>query len=339
MLVRLFIEDRVYFRYATPRKIANLLQSWWHYLRRDVILKSYPYRYYIEPTNACNLRCPFCLGWQERSKRRWGMMSLEMYKAFIDQIAPYTYWIDLYNRGEPVLHPDLVEMIAYAHKHGIGTKISSNFHKVDDAYIEQLVRSGLDYLVIPLDGATQETYSTYRVGGDVEVVLQNLRAVVAWKRRLKSKTPYITIRTLIMRRNEHELEEIKRLAHEMGVDNLMFTPMIVNIKREDADQWLPTNPLHSFYDYEKRTNRFAVRKACAELWMRGTLNWDGGIFPCCFADNEEEALGKLETTDFLMLWNSKPYQASRAVFRTPPSDADYQIATVCTSCRGLRKKQ
>jgi MoaA/NifB/PqqE/SkfB family radical SAM enzyme len=336
MLIRLFIETRIYLRYSTPRKLANLAQLQWQYSRNHVIARGYPYRYYVEPTNSCNLRCPFCFGWQERSRRRWGTMPLETFKSIVDQIAPYAFWVDLYNRGEPLLHPEIYAMIAYAHQRGIGTKISTNMNKLDDASAEQMVKSGLDYLVVSLDGATQETYASYRVGGDIDLVLTNLRAVVECKRRLRSATPYITIRTLIMRRNEHELPLIRQIAQEIGADNLIFVPMIVNIEKQSADQWLPSNPMYSFYDYRRRTKKTSSNaKSCAELWSRGTITWDGRVFPCCFADGANEALGDLARSDFLTIWNNEQYQASRAVFQRPPTSTT--VTTVCTSCRGFRK--
>lgn len=338
VLARLFIEARVYIRYSTVRKLLNLVRVLWQYRRKSLVAQGYPYRYYIEPTNACNLRCPFCFGWQERSRRTWGTMGLDMFKSLVDEIAPYAYWIDLYNRGEPLLHADLCEMIAYAHERGIGTKIGSNLHNLDNHGAQRLVESGLDYLVVALDGATQESYANYRVGGDIRVVLQNLRALTACKRRLKTATPYITIRTLIMRQNENELGAIKAIAEELGVDNVIFTPMIVNIRGKDADQWLPSKPMHSFYDYERRCNTIARgNAACIELWSRGTINSDGRVFPCCFADGIGEELGNLTDSDFLNIWNNERYQASRAVFSDARPGKPSEVATVCTSCRGFRK--
>ena len=338
MLIRLFIEARVYFRYSTARKLANLVRVRWQYGRKSLVATGYPYRYYVEPTNSCNLRCPFCFGWQERSGRQWGLMAPDTFRTIVDQIAPYAYWIDLYDRGEPLLHPDLFAMIAYAHQHRVGTKISSNLNKLDEAGAEQIVKSGLDYLVVSVDGATQETYHSYRVGGNLEVVLKNLRAIVENKRRLKSATPYITMRTLLNRRTEPEMEAIRRIARETGVDNLIFVPMIVNIASADADQWLPTNPLYSFYDYDRRTNAMAGdTKACVELWSRGTITWDGRVFPCCFSDGPNEELGDVAGGSLLAIWNNEAYQASRAAFRDPL--APPRVTTVCTSCRGFRKRR
>jgi len=268
------------------------------------------------------------------------MMSLGTFKSLIDQIAPYAYWVDLYNRGESFLHPNICDMITYAHQHRVGTKISTNLNSLANLTAEQLVRSGLDYLVVSLDGATQDTYAAYRVGGSINLVLENLRSIVECKRRLKSVTPYITVRTIIMRHNEHELELVKELAQHIGVDNIIFTPMIVNIKSENAHRWLPTNPKFSFYDYKRRINKISVNlRACPELWQRGTITWDGLVFPCCFADGEGEHLGDLAENSFPTIWNSEKYQISRAVFRNSPLSEKPAIITVCVTCRGVRKRR
>jgi MoaA/NifB/PqqE/SkfB family radical SAM enzyme len=340
MLKRLFIEARVYFRYSTGRKLLNLLRLQWQFRRKTLNAAGSPYRYYVEPTNACNLRCPFCFGWQERSRRRWGQMPLETFKSIIDQIAPSAYWVDLYNRGEPLLHPEICEMVSYANQQRIGTKISTNLNKLEPGTAEQLVKSGLDYLVVSIDGATQESYSSYRAGGDLEKLLSNLRAIMQAKNRLKSATPYITVRTIIMRQNEHELDKIKQTALEIGADNVIFVPMIVNMESESANEWLPVNPEYSMYDYEKRSNRLSYDlKACPELWQRWTINWDARVFPCCFADGDGEELGNLTESDISTIWNSIEYQASRATFSKACPSELVGITTVCTECRGSRKRQ
>ena len=339
MAIRLWIECIGFAKHTTLRKIFNFFIIALQTVFRTTRVRGYPYRYYIEPTNACNLRCPFCLGWQERSSRRKGMMSLESFKKIIDEIAPYTYWVDLYNRGEPLVNPAVIEMIAYAHTHNIAIKMSTNLHLLDEQRAEQLIRSGLDYLVVPLDGGTQETYEKYRVGGNLEAVLNNLRLIVEKKQKLKSHTPYITIRTLIMKHNEHELNTIRALARDIGVDNLVFTLMIANVEKDSVvEEWLPTNEDYSWYDYKQRSNKITGSlRSCSELWQRMTINWDGGIFPCCFVDQEKMSFGNANSETIGVVWNNGAYTSSRRVF-----DKDYKsdgIVTICSTCRGGMKRK
>jgi radical SAM protein with 4Fe4S-binding SPASM domain len=267
------------------------------------------------------------------------MMSLESFRKIIDEIAPYTYWVDLYNRGEPLVNPAAIGMIAYAHAHNIAVKMSTNLHFLDEQRAEQLIHSGLDYLVVPLDGGTQETYEKYRVGGSLETVLNNLNLIVKKKRELNSLTPYITIRTLVMKHNEHEMYTIRTLAREIGVDNLIFSLMIANVEKDSVvEEWLPIDENYSWYDYEQRTNKITGGlHSCSELWQRMTINWDGSVFPCCFVDKEEMSFGNVSSETIRAVWNNRAYTNSRRVF-----DKDYKpdgIVTICSTCRGDMKRK
>ena len=333
---RLAIELAVYRRYLTPRKALNLWLSLWRMNSHCELAGVYPYRYYIEPTNACNLKCPYCFGWQGRSKRRVGSMALATFRRIIDDVEGYACWIDLYNRGEPLANPDIYDMIAYAHAKGIGTKISSNFHLIDEEKAEMLVSSGLDHLVIPLDGASQNSYEKYRVGGDLKLVIENIKHLVRWKHKLRSKLPYITLRVLLMRQNEHEIPDLRRLAQGLGVDNLFFFPMFINATDPKAvEAFLPQNEMYSWYDRSQGVNRLAKRKSlrCPELWQRGTINWDGAVFPCCYVD-EGIAYGNVQQDSLRFIWNSQPFiDSRRALLGKVPASR-----TLCTQCRGRLKQ-
>ena len=166
-----------FLRCSTPRKFANFVlskvQKW---LRRDCLI-SMPYRYYIDPTNLCNLRCPLCPTGRMELQRPRGRMNLEDFKRIVDQIAPYAYYVELYNWGEPFLHPQIFDMIRYASERKISVQLSSNLNYFNEEMAEQAVASGLTRLLVSVDGATQETYEKYRCGGRLEVVLQTY---VSW---------------------------------------------------------------------------------------------------------------------------------------------------------------
>lgn len=263
-------------------------------------------------------------------------MALATFKRIIDDVEAYACWIDLYNRGEPLANPDIYDMIAYAHAKGIGTKISSNFHLIDEERAKMLVSSGLDHLVIPLDGATQNSYEKYRVGGDFNLVIENIKHLVRWKRKLRSKLPYITLRVLLMRQNEREIPNLQRLAKDLEVDNLFFFPMFINATDPKAvEAFLPQNDRYSWYDRSQGVNRLARRKSlqCPELWQRGTINWDGAVFPCCYVD-EGTAYGNVQQDSLRFIWNSPSFiDSRRALLGKMPASR-----TLCTQCRGRLKQ-
>jgi MoaA/NifB/PqqE/SkfB family radical SAM enzyme len=140
--------------HSTPRKLAKV----W----------GYPYHYVVDPTNICILHCPLCPTGRGTLKRSRGKMALDDFKKLIDEVAEYAYFLDLYNWGEPFLHPQIFDMINYASSRNISTRVSTNLNYFDVGMAEQAVVSGLEELVISLDGADQETYETYRVGGSLE---------------------------------------------------------------------------------------------------------------------------------------------------------------------------
>lgn len=337
VLRRMFVEFRGYVVYGSPRKYLNLLTSLIQHRFKLTTAIALPHRYYVEPTNACNLRCPFCIGAQGRPSRDTGMMSTQLFDSVIDQIAPFAFWIHMYSRGEPLLHPDILHMISYAHACRIGTKISSNLNALREADVERLVRSGLDHLVVSLDGATQDSYATYRVGGRLDTVLENLRAIAAKKKELKKRTPFITAKVLVMKANENELDRIKSMAKAAGADNVVLSVMLVDVTDLEAvDKYAPSNPENAWSHIRSElTIRPGGPRACPELWHMGVVfAWNGAVLPCCYVDDEVHSLGRLSTTAFKDIWNNDQYRASRRAFREGDT-CDPQ--TICVSCRGSIK--
>lgn len=263
-------------------------------------------------------------------------MDMETFKNLVDDVAEYVLWIDLYNRGEPLLSPQIYDMIAYANAKNVATKVSSNLNILDDQAAEKMILSGLDHLVVAMDGASQESYSRYRVGGNLHTVIENVRRLVYWKRKLGSRTPFITLRVLLMRHNEHEIPAIRRIAAELAVDNLLFFPMFVNAKQPGAvEEWLPGDEEKSWYDYSGGVNRLIRdgRVTCAELWCRGVVNWDGSVYPCCFVDTGAP-YGNVREQSFRQLWNSRSFVESRRAAAGQNLDSQ----AICAGCLGSLKR-
>ena len=321
-----------FLRCSTPRKLANFalskVQKW---LRRDRLI-SMPYRYYIDPTNLCNLRCPLCPTGRRELQRPRGRMNLEDFKRIVDQIAPYAYSVELYNWGEPFLHPQIFDLIRYASECKISVQLSSNLNYFSEEMAEQAVASGLTRLLVSVDGATQEIYEKYRYGGRLEIVLYNVSLLVKAKRRLDSSTPFITLRTLINKYNEHELDQLRQLAADLAVDSFSTGPIFVNTgDREQVEEWLPEDEHLSYYDYSAEHLENVWH--CDDLWESCTINWDGGIAPCCWLQDPSYDFGNAFTKPLWEIWNGEAYVSSRRVFsfggpRKGP------VRTICTRCEG-----
>ena len=150
-------------------------------------------------------------------------MHFDTYAGIVDQIEHSCVWMSLYSWGEPFLNPQIDRFIAYAHEKRIATIMSSNLNKpLTPEMAEHLVRSGLDVLIVSLDGTTQEVYQVYRVNGYLDRVLDNIRLLVQKRAELGSVTPVLEWQFIVMRHNEHQVEEARRMAQDLGVD--MFTP-------------------------------------------------------------------------------------------------------------------
>jgi MoaA/NifB/PqqE/SkfB family radical SAM enzyme len=167
----------------------------------------------VEPVDHCNLSCPQCLPRVRRGRGVGTYMDPAVFRSLVDELADSVLLMVLWMWGEPLLHPDLWEMVGYAKRAGIAVHVSTNGNvPLGSDGAERMVRSGLDSIVFAVDGATQETYERYRVGGDLETARGNVLELVAARERLGSPTPRLNMRFVIMHHNEHELEAARRWA-------------------------------------------------------------------------------------------------------------------------------
>ncbi len=322
----------MFLKHSTPKKLINYFAiKYQKYFKFDRVW-GMPYRYTIDPLNICNLRCPLCATGLGILGRDPGKMSLGEFQQLVNQIAPYAYTIELYNWGEPFLHPQVFEMISYASKRNISVWISSNMNRFNQDMAKKTVDSGLDYLVVSVDGATQETYEKYRRRGDLNAVLENIRLLVEEKKKARSRLPFIVLRMIINRHNETEIKEMRSLAEELDVDTFSIHPIFIDTTDPNlAQEWLPKNEELSYYEYSSENIENVWH--CSDLWERMTINWDGGIAPCCWLHKKEHDIGNVFNRDPAEIWNSEAYISSRRVFSSR-SDKNYPQKTICTVCKG-----
>lgn len=324
-----------FYRHNTPRKFFNIcslhIQKW----SNRTLLTSYPAEIILDVTNICNLQCPLCPTGQRKNKRPLGKMDFALYKKIIDELSPWLYKIRLYNWGEPLLHEDIHRMTAYASKKNIGTEISSNLNCLSDHDAASLVESGLDLLIVSLDGADQETYSRYRIGGDFNKVLDNISAIVREKRKRGSKYPLIEIQFLAMGHNEEQIASMGELTKKLGADRFWVGPVTVNILNQADRVWLPKDEKKSRYSYNNgRDKIYITRKKCEWLWRSAVINWDGTVSPCCVFESPEAEVGSLEAKGFAEVWNNENYRKAREVFVRKGHPGK---SVICQRCKGVPK--
>jgi len=310
---------------------AKVLGSfYWSKWSRKPIQWGFPLSVAIEPTTSCNLRCPECPSGLRAFTRPTGMLQKDFYRETIDQLHKDIFYIIFYFQGEPYLNPNFLEMVQYAAKKGLYTATSTNAHYLSDENARKTVESGLDRLIISIDGTTQEVYEQYRVGGNLEKVLQGARNIVKWKKELKSKTPYVFFQFLVVKPNEHQIEDVKKLAAEIGVDDIRFKTAQVYDYENDPNQLIPT--IQRFSRYRKNKDGHTVVKNplqnhCWRLWHAPVITWDGLVVPCCFDKDALHQLGDLKGKSFREIWQDEKYRQFRKELLGGRKNID-----ICSNC-------
>ncbi|MDQ3804003.1 MAG: radical SAM protein [Acidobacteriota bacterium] len=292
---------------------------------RKTTLRSLPFVLYLEPTTFCNLKCPACptgLGVLGRPKAR---LSVDEFKNTIDALGDSLFLLVMYNWGEPLLHKRFAGLVRYAAERGIVVHASSNLSvPLTEAQCRDVVSSGLQLLLVGVDGATPDTHARYRQGSRLPVVLENLRKLAAAKRQLGSISPHIVAEFLVFSHNQHEIPEFERQMDDIGVCTYTQAPLLPpGDSLEMAD-----GPAFDRYRRHQRTIEALRRKGrslkpCTWLHYSSIINPGGSISPCCMVSNEASDFGRVTQTkkpaemgrDFRTQWNGRKYTAARRLFR------------------------
>lgn len=314
---RLFNALKVYASFQLSRLTKNPIQ--W----------GVPFSVSIEPTTACNLRCPECPSGLRAFSRDTGNLKEDFFRRFIAELGDNLFYLTFYFQGEPYINPKFLDMVRYAHERGIYTSTSTNAHFLNDEKARQTVESGLDRLIISIDGSTQEVYEAYRKSGKLDKVLEGTKNIVKWKKKLNSRSPHIIFQFLVVRPNEHQIEAVRQLAKTIGVDELKLkTAQIYDYK--NGHPLIPTIEKYARYK-EQADGTFKIKhrllNQCWKLWHSCVITWDGWIVPCCFDKDATYKLGNLSHQSFVDIWKNKAYQG----FRTQILKGRDQI-DICTNC-------
>lgn len=263
----------------------------------------------VEPTTACNLRCPECPSGLRSFSRDTGNLKADFFRETIDQLYKQLIYLIFYFQGEPYINPSFLDMVRYANDKGIYTVTSTNGHFLSIDNCEKTIASGLDRIIISVDGTTQETYESYRKEGKLEVVLQGAKNLVKTKKEMKSATPHIIFQFLVVKPNEHQIPDIYQLAKEIGVDEVKLkTAQLYDHKF--GNPLMPTQAKYSRYQ-ENEHGEFSIKNKlddhCWKLWHACVITWDGMVVPCCFDKDASHRLGDLKKESFEDIWNGGEY--------------------------------
>ena len=322
------------FSKLTFRKINNAIKVWSSYQISRFLKKpiqwGYPISISFEPTTSCNLRCPECPSGLREFTRPTGMLQKSFFEETIDDIHHNLLYLIFYFQGEPYLNPDFLKMVKYAHDKGIYTATSTNAHYLNDEKAKATIESGLDRLIISIDGTTQDVYEQYRVGGHLNKVIEGTKNIIKWKKELNSKTPFVFFQFLVVKPNEHQIDEIKKLGQEIGVDQVRFKTAQVYDYDTDPNQLIPSLNKYSRYKKDKQGKmqvKSGLSNRCWRLWSGNVLTWDGLVVPCCFDKDALHQLGNLKNQSFKEIWNNDNYKQFRSELMTSRKNID-----ICANC-------
>lgn len=250
------------------------------------VVERFPIHLDVESTSICNLKCPFCAGTHEQYD--YGFMDFELFRTIIDEgSAKGLYSIKLNFRGEPLMHPRIADMVAYAKERGlVDVFFNTNATFLSEKIGEQLIRSGLDRLIVSFEGVTPEVYEQNRVGANFEAVVENVRNFVRLKRRLGAKTPLLRLQTV-------------------AIDD---TPGYIERYKEFWGEWADEITCIDLRDEQKDYS--AVSSAgweCPYPWRRLCVTWDGVILTCPFVNRSLntyswQGFGRIGETTLEEVW-------------------------------------
>lgn len=317
----------------TPLRIWNGVKVWSSYHVSRVLKKpvhwGMPVSISIEPTTSCNLRCPECPSGLRSFSRPTGMLGEDVFIRTIDELSKYTSYLILYFQGEPYLNKNFFEYVTYAKRKRMYTATSTNAHYLTDEIAKKTVESGLDRLIISIDGTTQETYKEYRIGGDLEKVLEGARNMVKWKKALKSATPHLIFQMVVFSTNEHQIDDLYALADEIGMDEVgIKTAQVYDY--ENGNPLLPVNEKYSRYKrnadgtYQLKNE---MLNQCWRMWSGAVITWDGRVVPCCFDKDAQHQMGSVDMQSFKEVWRGDAYANFRRALLTSRSEID-----ICKNC-------
>lgn len=328
------IQDGIAFvRTLTATKVINaakiLVSYYISKISKRPIHWGSPVSLSIEPTTACNLRCPECPSGLRAFTRETGNLKRSLFEETIDQVSKTCCSLILYFQGEPFINPDFLQMVTYAKQKNLYTITSTNGHFLSDEVAQRVIRSGLNRLIISIDGTTQETYQSYRKEGNLATVLEGTRRIIQWKKNLKSKTPQVVFQFLVVKTNEHEIPELFSLAKSLGVDEVKIkTAQLYDYKNGHA--LMPDSIRYS--RYEKNPDgtyrlKHKILNQCWKMWHSAVITWNGMVVPCCFDKDAHFKMGQLRTQPFQDIWKGPQYE----LFRKQILQERKQIE-ICTNC-------
>ena len=314
-------------------KPANAVNSAFSYIVSSLsglpVTYGMPAAISIELTSHCNLRCPECASGSGMMLRERGFMDASLFEKVMRELNPFIWYASLYFQGEPFLHPGIFSFLQLIEN----TKVivSTNGHYLGGESATKTVLSGIHKLIVSLDGMDQQSYSKYRVNGDLETVIAGIRNVSSERQRLKAPMK-LELQFLVSKFNEHQIAQAESFAREVKASLRLKSMQVID--GHDAGEWMPS--AGKYARYGSSGGRFTIKNTmpsrCLRLWLNPVITWDGKVLPCCFDKDAEYEMGDLRSETFREIWHGKKFREFRLKVLS-----DRKSIPICRNCTsGMR---
>lgn len=301
--------------YKKIKNFNKLAKIYKNYRTGQPICNYFPLRIWLEPTDKCNLACPLCIN-RSIPEDTKGYMEWPLYIKIIDQLKGEICDINLFHRGEPLLHTQIAEMVAYARQKGLTTRIHTNATKLTGELSKALLRNGLNYISFSFDGFDKETYEKNRVNASFEKTLNNILTFLNKKKEIKAKT--FTVLQIINQNISKNKNNFLKNFKNLPLDKISIrTP----------------------HNWAGGISCSAVEKGkkpitCTFPWYGLTVFYNGKVVPCCQDYMGKIYLGDANKESITDIWNNKILQELRKNF----SKKDYSRYAPCQNCDRIWRK-
>jgi MoaA/NifB/PqqE/SkfB family radical SAM enzyme len=266
----------------TPRRAVNALRTGLNLAYRRNVPWGWPIHMQFELTNFCNLHCPICPTGVGLLDRKAQTMDVDLFANCMDEVGPYLLTAMLWVWGEPLLHPRFADFVRIARSHRVLPVFSTNGQNLNDEAVQEgLLREPAEYVIVAIDGLTDETNSRYRVGARLEPILAGVHRLVEARRRLGLRRPLLHMRYMVMRHNQHEMPNVKEFARRHGFDMVSIrTLSVIDDDELRHRELLPDAEQYRAYRYDRDQRVGRGDFICQMPFAFPSMLADGTIVAC-----------------------------------------------------------
>lgn len=270
------------------------------YYTPNFLFKKTPHMIIIETTNICNLRCPVCPTTIDMTRSR-GFMDFRLFKSIIDEFSQFKIKpeIAMNFSGEPTLHKEIYEFVRYASEKGHKTYISTNVTAMNENNSIKLIQSGLSDIHLCIDGFSNKSHDTYRIGSKFENIKRNIEIFIKAKKKLNSQSPNVCIQTLLTSLSENEKDDMIEWANKIGANSIDFKSFNLGsfTSKEIKEKYSYLLPTDNKFKRHQNNN---TKKICTIPYHQVVVYWNGDLGLCCTDFDKKVKMPNIRKTGSLL---------------------------------------